>query len=64
MTQNSLSMTTQKLEELCDLAKRKGCNINWAINILKSHLSRGKEPMNKVNIAREAVFKVTGYNVE
>lgn len=58
MTTNSL--TTQKLDELATLGESRGCAIQWAIFILRNHLKHGDEPINKVEIARKAVFNVTG----
>lgn len=61
MTTNSL--TTQRLDEIATLAQSRGCSIEWAIFILRNHLKHGDEPINKVEIARKAIFNVTGQHV-
>lgn len=61
MTPNSL--TSQKLDELAKIGQSKGCAIEWAIFILRNHLTHGDEPHNKVEIARKAIANVTGQHV-
>lgn len=59
MTSNSLT-ANQQLEQASDLANKRGCMIQWAIYILREHLKHGDQPLNKVDIARQAVLNVTG----
>jgi hypothetical protein len=54
----------QRLDELnaSDVIKNisKGGNIEWARRIIEEEKQHGKVPLNKLNIARQAIFNVTG----
>ncbi|MBC8748530.1 MULTISPECIES: hypothetical protein [Paraburkholderia] len=54
----------QRLDELSasEVIKNvsKGGNLNWAHRIIADERATGKAPLNKLNIARQAVFNVTG----
>ena len=54
----------QRLEELgaSEAFKRapRGPSIHWAQQILNEEKRTGKVPLNKLNIARQAIFNVTG----
>lgn len=57
----------QRLAEIGALAVMKeppkGYNIGWAQRIVDEEKSTGKVPLHKLNIAREAIFNVTGREV-
>ncbi|MDR5825854.1 hypothetical protein [Caballeronia sp. LZ043] len=54
----------QRLDELNASAAfkniSKGGNINWALRIIEEERQTGKVPLNKLKIARDAIFNVTG----
>ncbi|KWO62580.1 hypothetical protein WT98_30405 [Burkholderia territorii] len=54
----------QRLDELnaSDLLRNvsRGGNIGWAQRIIDEEVRTGKVPLNKLNIAREAIFNATG----
>lgn len=54
----------QRLDELnaAELVRNvsKGGNIAWARQIIEEEKATGKVPLNKLNIARQAIFNVTG----
>ena len=54
----------QRLDELNASAAfkniSKGGNIDWARRIIEDEKQTGKVPLSKLNIARQAIFNVTG----